>query len=149
MRNPAASSSLILFTFWPREGHRQESRLQEQPRGDNPAVIGCSKLKGTFRGGKTQKERLREKPLRCAADRTKLQGFSLLCPHAQYHQLKKKPGAFTGHLHQLTVAEDFSLLLQESQPMGLFSLSPDGRLQFWQRSSAFVALPSPNFSSRG
>lgn len=145
------------FLFWLKQGHQQESGLKGQPGGNNPPLIGCFLLKGTFRGGKTQKKRLKEKMLCCATDQMKVLGSSLRSPHPKNNQFKKKSGTFAEYLHKLkvplpfSVTKDFSLLLQEG------SCSQEGFIfcvtcrvpWFWHGSSTFVTLSSPNFSDRG
>lgn len=100
----------LILVFWLREGHQQESVLEGQPKGNNPAVIGCCLLKGTFREGKTQEERLKEKMLCCTVDRKKILPFPLTCPHPQYHRFRKKSGKVKA-APPFSVTKDFSLLL--------------------------------------
>lgn len=52
------ASSILRGFWWSREGHRQELGPKGQRGGGNSAFIGCGLLKGTFRGGKTQRKSL-------------------------------------------------------------------------------------------
>lgn len=109
----------MCFLFWLKPCHQQESGLKGEPGGNNPPLLGCFLLKGTFSRGKTQKKRLKEKMLCWAMDQIKVLGFFPEKPSPKYNQFKKKPGTFAEYLRKLKVplpflmTKEFSLLLQE------------------------------------